>query len=569
MKRDKKRTKRFFLSVLVMMLSVMCSAGIFYAAEDHVCAYDEGVITKEPTCIYGIKTYTCKICGKEKNEQLPGEWEHTYVLQQILAEPTCTSTGIASYGCTTCTHSYKRNIDKLPHKKDGGTIVKEPTLNNSGLKEYRCTVCNQVVETEVIYEDTNHVNGWLQTDGIWYYYENGAKLCNKWLQHGGNWYYLTENGAMATGWLNDGSNWYYMNESGVMLSNEWILDGSWYYLGAGGAMLSNEWLQYGGNWYYLTGSGQMATGWLKSNSNWYYLGTDGIMRSNGWVKVDGFWYYLNAGGAMLSDEWLLDNGSWYYLRKGGAMAVGWVGYQSNWYYMNTSGAMCSNGWIHDGSNWYYLLENGIMKKNTWFLNNGNWYYLEPSGVMAAEKWIGEYYLTAGGAMAKNQWVDDNVYYVGEDGLVIPDIHQIDLGNGQYQTVYGVYNNEFEDEVIRLVNEYRIANGLRPFKKSIYLCKQADIRGYEITNVYHHTRPNGEFFSTVIEHGGTKAENIAVGTLQTNTPQDVFDAWRNSEGHNKNMLRDDCEYIGVSCFVGEGTKYKYNWVQLFTSETIEE
>ena len=564
-----KLKKGILVSVMVILLSVLCAPETFYVAENHVCDYDEGVITKEPTCIYGIKTYTCKICGKEKDEQLAGVWEHTYALDQVLVEPTCTSTGISSYGCTTCTHSYKKTTDKLPHQKDGGTIVKEPTLNASGLKEYRCIVCNQVVETEIIYKDTSNVDGWLQTDGIWYYYKKGAKLCNQWLKYGGNWYYLKENGAMATGWLKDGSNWYYMNTAGVMLTNEWIFDGSWYYLGGSGAMLSDEWIRLDGKWYYLKAGGAMATGWVKYNSNWYYMDKNGVMCSNGWIYVDSDWYYLSTDGTMLSGEWILENNTWYYLKTGGQMATGWVEYQSNWYYMNKSGAMCSNGWIHDGLNWYYLLENGIMKKNTWFLNNGNWYYLELSGAMAAEKWVGEYYVTASGAMAKNQWVDDNVYYVDEDGLVVPELHQIDLGDGQYQTVYGVYNTEFEDEVIRLVNEYRIANGLKPFKKSKYLSKQADIRGYEITNVYHHTRPNGEFFSTVLEHGGTKAENIAVGTLQTNTPQAVFDAWRNSEGHNKNMLRDDCEYIGVSCFVGDGTKYKYNWVQLFSSETIEE
>lgn len=34
-------------------------------------------ITKEPTCVSGIKTYTCKVCGNHYNETLPAVREHT------------------------------------------------------------------------------------------------------------------------------------------------------------------------------------------------------------------------------------------------------------------------------------------------------------------------------------------------------------------------------------------------------------------------------------------------------------------------------------------------------------
>ncbi|MGU8958891.1 hypothetical protein ACV3VX_12705 [Clostridium perfringens] len=45
--------------------------------------------------------------------------------------------------------------------------------------------------------------GWINTNGIWYFYKNGI---------------------MQTGWLNDNGTWYYLNSSGEMVTNT-IIDG--------------------------------------------------------------------------------------------------------------------------------------------------------------------------------------------------------------------------------------------------------------------------------------------------------------------------------------------------------
>lgn len=561
-----KLAKRMILPIWVMLLSFVCSAGTFYAAENHVCEYDEGVIIQEATCAIGYKKHTCKICGKEDIRSYDGNGQHVYVIDMVMKEPTCSSTGMTRYRCTGCSHSFKKTIDKLPHQKDGGTVVKEPTANESGLKEYRCTVCNEIAETEIIPAVTDSADGWLKVDGIWYYYQNGTKLCGQWILSNGNWYYLTESGQMATGWLKDGSNWYYLKEDGAMLTNAWLNDGAWYYLGGSGAMLTNAWLLDNGNWYYLNANGTMTTGWVESNSNWYYMGKDGTMLTNKWI-LDGAWYYLGEDGVMLSEEWLLDNGNWYYLRNGGQMAIGWLSYNSNWYYLDAGGRMLNNEWLKEKNKWYYLGKSGTMLSSEWLLDNGSWYYLEASGVMAARQWIGDYYLTASGAMAKNQWVENNFYYIGEDGLVEHGMYQIDMGNGQYKTVYGEFNTAFENEVIRLVNEYRIENGLEPFKASDFLSKKTDIRGAELTQNYSHDRPNGESCSTVFYDGGCifTGENIAVSYP---TPQQVFDAWKNSPGHNANMLKENSRgrYIGVSCFISKDSAYRIHWVQMFASDT---
>lgn len=534
--------------------------------QTHVHEYDDGVVTLEPSCEAGEITYSCKTCMDEYIELIQPVSDHVFPeIGEVITEPTCTKEGLAKYTCTQCNwYFYTVSLDKVPHTKDDGTVVTEPTTDSTGIKEYRCMMCKEVVETETLYYDASDAEGWIQLYGTWYYYQNGEKLSNSWLWYNGNWYYLNETGAMLSdAWFLYKNNWYYLTEGGQMATG-WAWDGAnWYYMNESGAMLSSSWLWYGNNWYYLTEGGQMATGWAWDGSNWYYMNKSGVMQSDGWLWDGSNWYYLHENGAMLSNSWLWYGNNWYYLTKGGQMATDWVSYNSNWYYMNDDGIMLSSSWLWDGDNWYYLYENGVMLSNTWLLDNDKWYYLETNGAMATEKWIGDYYVTASGAMATNQWVDNNTYYVDGSGHVVTNVHKIDLGNGNYTTVYGDYNIDFANEVISLVNEYRIENGLNALGTEDYLSKQTNIRGYEISYSFSHTRPNETSCFTVLSDGGYgwMGENIASGHR---TPQQVFDAWKNSPGHNANMLNENFELIGVSCFVEKDTG-RCHWVQMFASK----
>lgn len=80
--------------------------------------------------------------------------------------------------------------------------------------------------------------GWINTNGIWYFYKNGI-MQTGWLNDNSIWYYLNENGSMATGWYKVDSNWYYSNSNGVMQTG-WLNDnGTWYYLNSSGEMVTN------------------------------------------------------------------------------------------------------------------------------------------------------------------------------------------------------------------------------------------------------------------------------------------------------------------------------------------
>ncbi len=101
--------------------------------------------------------------------------------------------------------------------------------------------------------DMSATNGWVNTNGTWYYYKQGVK---------------------KTGWLNT--------------------EGQWYFLGPNGGMVKG-WLSWGGDRYYLNGSGAMEIGWNYTGGKWYYHYSSGVMAKN--TTIDG--YKLGTDGAWI------------------------------------------------------------------------------------------------------------------------------------------------------------------------------------------------------------------------------------------------------------------------------
>lgn len=129
-----------------------------------------------------------------------------------------------------------------------------------------------------------------------------------------------------------------------------------------------------------------------------------------------------------------------------------------------------------------------------------------------------------------------------------------------------YNREFADRVIELVNIERAKEGLKPLKKDDTLNGLSDIRAKETVTLFDHKRPNGTKWSTILKENNVfytnAAENIASGY---STPEDVVNAWMNSEGHRASIMSKTYEKIGVSCYIDNNSKYKYYWDQLFIKD----
>lgn len=119
---------------------------------------------------------------------------------------------------------------------------------------------------------------------------------------------------------------------------------------------------------------------------------------------------------------------------------------------------------------------------------------------------------------------------------------------------------FENEVIRLVNEIRVKNGLSALNTNWELSRIARYKSQDMVSnrYFSHTSPTyGSPFQMIKSFGLTyqsAGENIAYG--QT-TPQAVVNAWMNSSGHRANILNSSYKQIGVG-YVANG----HYWTQLF-------
>ena len=154
---------------------------------EHTHAWNDGIVTKEPTCTEaGEKTYTCT-CGDTKTEpiqalghdlketviteptcgtagskeitcsrcdfkdtkEIPATGNHAYGDWVIVKEATCTEEGLRTQTCANCGDVKKEVLPKVDHTWNEGEVSKQPTCTEDGIKTFTCTVCGDT-KTEVI-----------------------------------------------------------------------------------------------------------------------------------------------------------------------------------------------------------------------------------------------------------------------------------------------------------------------------------------------------------------------------------------------------------------------------------
>ncbi|MDB7817931.1 SafA/ExsA family spore coat assembly protein [Intestinimonas butyriciproducens] len=120
--------------------------------------------------------------------------------------------------------------------------------------------------------------------------------------------------------------------------------------------------------------------------------------------------------------------------------------------------------------------------------------------------------------------------------------------------------QYEQEVIRLVNEIRVQNGLSALTYNWELSRVARYKSQDMVDnrYFSHTSPTyGTPFQMIRSFGlsyRSAGENIAYGQR---TPQAVVNAWMNSSGHRANILSSSYTQIGVG-YVADG----HYWTQMF-------
>lgn len=136
------------------------------------------------------------------------------------------------------------------------------------------------------------------------------------------------------------------------------------------------------------------------------------------------------------------------------------------------------------------------------------------------------------------------------------------------STYSATWNGYEDEVLRLSNQYRAsgascggisyasAPALR-MSPALRCAARLHSRDMQLRNFFDHTNPDGVTFDQRITATGylwrTAGENIAAGYR---TPAAVVQGWMQSTGHCKNIMNPSFTELGV------GFYDQYRWTQSF-------
>ncbi len=121
-------------------------------------------------------------------------------------------------------------------------------------------------------------------------------------------------------------------------------------------------------------------------------------------------------------------------------------------------------------------------------------------------------------------------------------------------------SQFEQEVVDLTNQERAKQGLPALKIDTELSKVARAKSKDMAaNGYfaHNSPTYGSPFDMMKQFGvnySTAGENIAKGQR---SPQEVVNAWMNSQGHRENIMNAKFTHIGVG-YVEQGN----HWTQQF-------
>lgn len=134
------------------------------------------------------------------------------------------------------------------------------------------------------------------------------------------------------------------------------------------------------------------------------------------------------------------------------------------------------------------------------------------------------------------------------------------------TVSDLSTDGEEAAFLTLVNTYRAQNGRGALALSTNLSRAATWHGGDMgaNGYFSHTDSLGRNPSARArdcDYPGGAGENIAAGTVW-DTAQEAFTAWRNSSGHNANMLNANYTMIGIARVYVSGSRYGWYWVTNF-------
>ena len=123
--------------------------------------WDDGVYTKADCLKAEREVFTCKRCGKTRDEFIPnGEAAKGHKFVDKIVAPTCKTKGYTERTCERCDLYEKINeteIDKDAHVAKLDKTIREATCTVNGLGRYTCELCGEYLGYRAI--EAKHVYG--------------------------------------------------------------------------------------------------------------------------------------------------------------------------------------------------------------------------------------------------------------------------------------------------------------------------------------------------------------------------------------------------------------------------
>jgi len=108
-----KKITVIIVAISIIVLGTMVIIAKSDKKDDNLCNHNYlSTVTKENTCVeFGIKTYTCQLCGDSYTEEIAKTNSHSYT-SKTTKSATCKDKGIKTYTCQLCGDSYTEEIAK-------------------------------------------------------------------------------------------------------------------------------------------------------------------------------------------------------------------------------------------------------------------------------------------------------------------------------------------------------------------------------------------------------------------------------------------------------------------------
>lgn len=124
-----------------------------------------------------------------------------------------------------------------------------------------------------------------------------------------------------------------------------------------------------------------------------------------------------------------------------------------------------------------------------------------------------------------------------------------------------------DEASRLVNAYRLRQGLKPLRLNPQLSDAAAAHSRDLAKndrISHYGSDGSDTWDRVRRTGYSArltAENVGTGQFSL---REVFQGWQKSPDHNANLLLADAEEMGIAMVHDPNTQFKTFWTLVISS-----